>query len=83
MESHVLKRQSNNKRAGRQAGPLATVQFRRPPRSYTLSHKYHAKPNTHNCENIIAVAAAGFLIARRANSTSPAEGEQLTLAKLG
>lgn len=27
MESHVLKRQSNNKRYGRQAGPLATLQF--------------------------------------------------------
>lgn len=56
MESHVLKRQSNNKRSGRRAGPLATMQCRRPLCRYTVSDKYHAKPNTHNCENMIVVA---------------------------
>lgn len=66
------------------AGPLANTPFRRPLYGYTVSYKYHAKPRTQHCENHKHYRCSNrWVLIVRANSTSPAEGEQLTLAKLG
>lgn len=79
MESHVLIRQSNNKRCGREAGPLGA---KSPLHRYIMSCMQSSASTSAKMRNNIAVVNR-WSLKNRANAMPPVEGEKLTSAKLG